>query len=286
MHSPAPASSASSALGHPASSTGPLAATGPHRLHALMTASTATFHINVRSALNTTRSSYTALLQHLPPALLPVTSPLLDVLDTVVSVAEDVVDEVCLVMRELADEWLVQTVEMMEEMRERQQDRDAPNTRSLPWQQQQLDVSSAAPGARQQQYRHTHAADTVKQQPGAASAGSAGSRRPAQPARQSRTSDAVSRAPSGITTPLTATHRSALPDGSVVFVSPLRSDDADFSLSSIAGAESGEAGEQRVAISLKDGLVRVTRKGGAEELVQLRQRLLDDQHGQAAASAA
>ena len=285
MHVPGSDSSASaSSLDHPTSSTGPLSASGPHRLHALMTASTATFHTNLRTALNTTRTTYHTILHSLPPSLHPLTEPLVDGLDVVLSVVEEVVDDVCLVMRELADEWLVQTVEMMEELRERQNDRNSPSTRSLPWQQQRLDVGGdSAPATQQQQqqkqqHRHQHTADATKQHNGKPAAASAGSRPAAHhPSKPSP----------GITTPIVALHRSALPDGSVVFVSPLASDDAAFSLSSIATAGEGAEGEQRVAVSLKDGLVRVTRMGEREELDELLRHLRGDQHrDKSAASAA
>ena len=291
MH--APASAASASLAHPASSSA-----GPYRLHELMIASTATLHTNLHALLNNTRATSSALL--LPPSPLHrLTSPVAEAVEAVVGVLESGVDSVCELLRELADEWLVQTVEMMEELRERQQQQHAhtASTRSLPWQQQQLDVTGdakkAAAAAQQQQqqqqqhkqhHRHPAAAEGGKTAGGDSTTAASG-HRPASPSRASRGSDSPSRAPLSITEPITMLHRSVLPDGSVLFVSPLPSDDAAFSLESVAEMGDGVDGEQRVALSLKDGLVRVTRKGHRDDGDELVRQLRGD-HSAAAASAA
>ena len=266
MH--APASALPAPLAHPASSsTGP-SSSGPYRLHSLMVASTATLHANMRSILNNTRATSDTLFRP-PSPLHMVTSPIAEAVDAAISVLEGVVDGVCLVMRELADEWLVQTVEMMDELRERQNNPNTPSTRSLPWQQQQLDVggdgrTGAAPAQQHKQHNRQHTAEGGKQAAGESTAATT-THRHATPPRSPRQSDGPSRPSLTITAPIQSTHRSVLPDGSVLFLSPLASDDAAFSMESVAEMGEGVEGEQRVALSLKDGLIRMTRKGQRED---------------------
>ena len=288
MH--APASSTPASLSYPASASGPTS-NGPYRLHALMIASTTTIHSNMRAILNNTRATSDTLFRY-PSPLYHLTSPVAEAVDGAVSVLEGVVDGVCMVMRELADEWLVQTVEMMEELRERQNNPNNPSTRSLPWQQQQLDVGGdgrASAAAGQQQHKQHHrqqAAEGGKQAGGESGAAPSGSRQGNAP-RSSRPTAASSRPSLSITAPIETTHRSVLPDGSVLFLSPLPSDAAAFSLESVAAMSEGVDGEQRVALSLKDGLVRVTRKGHRDDRSELiRQLRAEDNAGVGAATAA
>ena len=301
MHSPA-ASLSSSHLAHPAShsAAGPHSS-GPYRLHELMLASTATLHTNLRVVLNNTRATADTLLRP-PSPLHALTSPIADAVEEVVSVLEAVVDGVCAVMRELADEWLVQTVEMMEELRERQNNPNTATPRSLPWQQQQLDVKAdgrtgaAATGQQQQQQhgRQSHhnrqqvaaAAESGRPAAGASAAAAASGQRHANPARPSRPANAQRGGPSSITAPIESTQRSVLPDGSALLLSPLASDDAAFSLQSVADMSGGAEGEQRVALSLKDGLLRVTRKGQRGDIEELIRQLHGEHEVEASASAA
>jgi hypothetical protein len=226
MHSPSHLPSTTTS---PSSTSPPLS--GPYRVHALLHNFVNTFHTHLSTFLNQTRSfSHHALdtLDSFHPSPTRSSSPSVIsrtklTLDHVFTVVQHVIDSLMDGMRLGVDEWLAATIDLID-----LQDEDEDAT--LPWHEQRLTLEGGQ----------------VKSAPVKAS--------PARP------SPALPLSP---TAPLTGLRKTKLSDGSVLYLSSEGSSSEEFSLESVAQDEGGKMGERRVAVSAKDGLVRVTWKGAA-----------------------
>ena len=174
--------------------------------------------------------------------------------DVFFRVVAEVVDGMMDGMRLAADEWLSATLELMLGMKAR--DDAQPRL----WQQQRLrsdaEEAAKAAGAQGQQVPPSASTPTSAAHPPLApSAGRPvhvlpGAVMPPAPSFEA-------------TPPLTSLVRRMLPDGSALYLSPEASSSDDFTLERVASDDAGKRGERRVAVSVKDGLLRVTWAGHA-----------------------
>ena len=236
--------------------------TGPYRIHALLHSSVDHLHSRLSSLLSRTRATSTRVLDSLDRSLNPSTphrspgappppsgGPVGGVrrgVEGVVGVMEEVVDLLCAALRHVIDEWLIAAIELT----------DDDGGQPLPWQQERLDA------ARGVQREPPAAAAAASSGPANAGKGSAGQASPPflHVVGQGPPMAPVLKA----TPPLTSLVKRPLPDGSMLYLSPEPSSSPDFTAEMVAGDLAGKVGERRVMVSAKDGLLRVTWKGGGE----------------------
>ena len=245
---------------------------GPHRVHAALHSSVDHLHARFTTLFTQTRRFTTDLLDHLDRTLHPSTdrrggsggSPgraeqgvvgqMRRGVGQVVDVLQALMDGFFDGVRLGIDEWLAATLDMIHGMREQQQQQPEDWRQRMTGDRGGLNSKPTAQGG----VPTSSSASTPSSASGPSGSASGAAASPSGAA-------ALQQAAFRATPPLTSLVRRPLADGSVLYLSPEASSSEQFSLDVVAGDDAGKAGERRVALSVKDGLLRVTRKGGGSD---------------------